>query len=36
VLSKENTMDAKTYCGSVGIELAGWKAKLYLKFDSCR
>ena len=22
-------MDAKAYCDSVGIELAGWKAKLY-------
>ena len=22
-------MDAKSYCDSVGIELAGWKAKLY-------
>jgi hypothetical protein len=22
-------MDAKAYCHSVGVELAGWKAKLY-------
>jgi hypothetical protein len=22
-------MDAKSYCDSVGIELSGWKAKLY-------
>jgi hypothetical protein len=27
--AKEKTMDAKSYCNSVGIELTGWKAKLY-------
>jgi hypothetical protein len=26
---KEKAMDAKSYCNSVGIELTGWKAKLY-------
>ena len=26
---KEIVMDAKSYCDSVGIELTGWKAKLY-------
>jgi hypothetical protein len=26
---KEVDMDVKSYCDAVGVELAGWKAKLY-------